>query len=404
MRDTGVPTLQRNGRLAERARDSVPAGKVNRQRYLSIDIMRGVAIILMIQVHFVENLSPHDSSAGWLYDLSLFLGSLPAPLFTFVSGLSYGLWVRKQEAARRADEEITAITLRRGLFLFVVGIAFNFFIWLPDETFNWDILTLIGTSLLLLALARKLPLPVLALICLLVLLFSPPLRVMSDYWAYWKDDAYEYDFTFRDVAFGFLANGYFPVFPWVIFPIIGFLCGEVLFASERPPAQELTWLGAVGVGLLALAGIGIVAASLLPSIVADYYASGVSEFPASTEYLFATLGFVFVSLVLLHLFVDCGRRVTGTGRIVTMVRRYSTFSLTIYVLHHMVILWPLWAYAVLTGHDDPTFYWRRAMTTPTALGLCALFMVVCHFILIWSEKHKGFTLEALMRQVCDRHP
>ena len=36
------------------------------QRYLSIDVLRDLAIMLMIQVHFVENLSPRESSFGWL--------------------------------------------------------------------------------------------------------------------------------------------------------------------------------------------------------------------------------------------------------------------------------------------------------------------------------------------------
>src|SRR6476619_3858741 len=111
------------------------------QRYRSIDILRGLAIILMIQVHFVENLSSGEGSSAWLYNASTYLGAIPAPFFAFVSGLSYALWLRKQESLRRRDEEITKITLRRGLFLFGIGIAFNFFVWLPEETFNWDILT-----------------------------------------------------------------------------------------------------------------------------------------------------------------------------------------------------------------------------------------------------------------------
>lgn len=106
------------------------------QRYLSIDILRGVAILLMIQVHFVDNLSSREIASGWLYDFSMLFGRVPAPLFAFVSGVSYGLWVRSQESRQRRDRDITRITLRRGLFLFVIGIVFNFCIWLPEETFN----------------------------------------------------------------------------------------------------------------------------------------------------------------------------------------------------------------------------------------------------------------------------
>src|SRR4051794_6993289 len=108
----------------------------------------------MIQVHFVGHLSPRAGPYAWLYEASAALGLIPAPLFTFVSGVSYGLWVRKQEALGKGDAAITKVTLRRGLFLFGAGVAFNVLVWLPEDTFNWDVLTLLGAALVLLAFAR----------------------------------------------------------------------------------------------------------------------------------------------------------------------------------------------------------------------------------------------------------
>src|SRR5262245_57100006 len=116
------------------------------RRYLSIDILRGLAILLMIQVHFVENLSPREASSAMLYDASEVLGAFAAPIFTFVSGMSFYFWTEKMRTEKRPGT--TRIALRRGLFLFVAGIVFNFAVWLPEDTFNWDILTLIGTSLI----------------------------------------------------------------------------------------------------------------------------------------------------------------------------------------------------------------------------------------------------------------
>ena len=62
------------------------------KRLVSIDVLRGAAILMMIQVHFVEYLSPREVSSALLYDLSKHLGVLPAPLFMFLMGLS--LWQR----------------------------------------------------------------------------------------------------------------------------------------------------------------------------------------------------------------------------------------------------------------------------------------------------------------------
>ena len=369
------------------------------QRYLSIDILRGMAIILMVQVHFVENLSPRESSSAWLYDISMWFGSLSAPFFTFLSGLSYSLWTRKQESLRRPDKEITNSTLRRGLFLFGIGIAFNFFLWLPEETFNWDVLTLIGTALLFLAYARKLPWPVLALICVLALLISPLVRAVGGFTAYWEHGAYTYDFNVRDVVFGFFSNGYFPVFPWIIFPIMGFISGELLF--RRRPDSSDGRLVALGFGLLTLSGIGVALGSHLPARIVRHYADGFSEFPASTQHVLAMLGYIVISLVLLHRWVDRREEIRHDGRIATVLKRFSYFSLTVYVFHHMVILWPLWIYGAWKNEQNPTAFWRCAMTTPMAFSLAAAFLVACYFALASLEGHNKYSLESLMRRSCD---
>jgi uncharacterized membrane protein len=268
-------------------------------RYLSIDILRGVTILLMIQVHFVEYLSWRDSASAWLYRSSMILGSVSAPLFAFLSGVSYTLWLRKQEELRCRDRDITRRTLRRGYFLFVLGLVLNFAVWLPEETFNWDILTLLGTAFLFLAVARKLPPPVLVVMCVAVLPASPPLRVVGGYASYWDDAVYSYDFTIRDILFGFVANGYFPVFPWIIFPIAGFICGDAL-SRRRDPSASHPQAAAVGLGLVAIAGLALAVGSQLPHLITLHYAGEWTEFPASTGYVLATLGITILSQVALH--------------------------------------------------------------------------------------------------------
>lgn len=368
-------------------------------RYHSIDVLRGLAILLMIQVHFVDNLSSRAAPFGWLYDASMLLGSLSAPLFTFLSGVSYALWMRKQEDQGVRAREVTRRTLRRGWFLFGLGLLFNFAIWLPAETFNWDILTLLGTSFLFLAVARKLPLPVLTLICVAVVVVSPPLRVVGDYGSYWDEFEYSYDFTFRDVLFGFVANGYFPLFPWLAFPVAGFVCGELLFRSGRRTVVVQKRLVLVGLGMMALAGFGAAIESEQPQ-TARYYLSDVTEFPASTGHVLLTLGGSLMVLVLLHRGLD-RTQPQSLKRFVVAMSRFSAFSLSIYVLHHMLLIWPLWLYGAGAGHDDSTVYWRLAMPTEQAFGLSVAFIVLCHFGLRVWERRPRYSLEALMRRVCD---
>ena len=126
-------------------------------RFPSIDLLRAVAIALMVTVHFVENLSGawgegvDFNRVGWLP------AGFAAPLFTFLSGVSYAIWSDGLSRRGVSDGEISKRTVRRGLFLFGLGITFNVLVWLPEETFNWDILTFIGSSLLVLAACRTIP-------------------------------------------------------------------------------------------------------------------------------------------------------------------------------------------------------------------------------------------------------
>jgi uncharacterized membrane protein len=150
------------------------------KRLASIDVLRAIAILLMIQVHFVENLSPREASSAALYDLSEVLGMLPAPLFTFLVGLSLWLWLRRETGLGRSELELSKVVVRRGLFLSGAGLAFAVVIWLPEEVFDWDILTLLGASTLI----------------------------------------------------GFLLQGYFPLLPWVVFPLVGFATGKRCWGDE----------------------------------------------------------------------------------------------------------------------------------------------------------------------------
>ncbi|GIW80675.1 MAG: hypothetical protein KatS3mg105_2482 [Gemmatales bacterium] len=368
-------------------------------RYLSLDLLRGIAVILMIQVHFVDNLSRHDDSTACVDFISeTILGTISAPLFTFVSGISYYLWLRKQDQADQSDQAITKKSILRGCFLFVAGLVFNFLLWLPEGVFNWDILTLIGSALVILAFGRRLPLSILALAGVMILLLSPPLRIVGDYAAYWyEEQSYSYDFTIRDIAFGFVANGFFPLFPWLIFPISGFIVGALVFEST---SAYTGWsLLVAAAGLMAIAALGIALAPGSPHAVGRLFASGYSMYPPTTEYIAGTLGLSLAAFVLLHRFVDGRADVLGTLLPVRILQRFGMYSLTLYVLHQMMHLWPLWAYGWLSGHEA-TFFWRRALGTPTALGLALVCLVGCYAAASFLDQHRQLALESLMRKIC----
>ena len=106
-------------------------------------------------------------------------------------------------------------------------------------------------TLILLA-CRKLPLWAIVLICIAVYAATPFLRGWSDYLSFWGgalemppgisevlpgimlDPTGDYTpvWEFTKIISGLFVNGFFPIFPWIIFPLTGFMMGRSLVEDK----------------------------------------------------------------------------------------------------------------------------------------------------------------------------
>ncbi len=359
-----------------------------------------IAIFTMVFVHFAENLS----------GVGLPIAGFGAPLFAFLSGVSYLLWVNGQMARGRSDAEISKVSIRRGLFVFGVGFAFNVLVWLPEDIFNWDVLTFIGAALLVLNIARRLPLSVSAMTAAVILMISPLLRAQVEYEAYWANGYFELDPTLSDVLIGFFVTGYFPLFPWLVFSLAGFTTASLLFgeATESGAAPEDAepamlsprWLIAIGAVSLGIAIAIRLLHSHLPEVLAKTVLGGWTMFPPTTTYVFGTLGWAFLLFGAAHLLIDRNPRMLRRKGLLDIAKTFSRYSFTIYVLHHIVHLWPLWIYGVVTG-NEPTHFWQNSMPIYISLPLALVFMITCFVLLRWIGPERRFGIEAWMRWLCD---
>lgn len=362
-------------------------------RYPSIDILRTFAICVMVLVHFGENLSGFHSP----------ITGFGAPLFAFLAGVSYCLWSRAQAAGGRSGPEISRISVRRALFVFGTGFAFNILVWLPEDVFNWDVLTCIGASLLFLTVARNLPSGALTAITVASLLASPVLREMVDYAAYWQNGWFDPDMTLPDVIIGFLVTGYFPFFPWIVFPLAGFQAGAMLLADpgvssgSRSSAWSLVTTGGIlFAGSMLLLGLG----PFLSTTISRKVLGGWAMFPPTIEYVVCTAGLALVLLGLLHLCVDLNPGVGRWQAGLRVAKDFSRYSFTIYVLHHVVHLWPLWAYALATG-QEPVDVWMKAMPLNASIPLALLFLICVGGLVRVLGHNRNYGIEACMRWLCD---
>lgn len=361
-------------------------------RLKSVDLVRSSAIAIMVVVHFVENLSGVVPT----------IAGFGAPLFAVMSGLSYRLWLDAQRARGASEALIGVRTVRRGLFLFGVGLVFNVLVWLPEDVFNWDVLTFLGVGYLTLEWARRMQPSVVAWACAVIFFLSPVARALVDYPAFWSSNSFDPDFTLSDVLSGFLATGYFPLFPWLCYPLVGFLVAGELFAEHPARRRSLGWCAKLGASLLGASLAALAVRAVWPGLgsgSAGRWLGGWTNYPATPEFVCGTLGVALLFFAIAHRWLDApGAR--PQPRLEAVTGLYSRHAFTLYVLHHIVHLWPLWLLALARG-EASTAYWQKALDAGPALGLALAFLALCGPLLVWMERRRVRGIEGFMRWVCD---
>jgi uncharacterized membrane protein len=377
---------------------AVPVDPRGPPRQASIDVLRTVAICLMIVVHFVENLSAAHDATSAAVSLRLPAG-LAAPLFTFLAGVNYRLWSAARIARGHTSAAVSQATARRGLFLLGTGFAFNALVWLPAEIFNWDILTFMGIALLLLDVARRMPASACVLAGVLIVVISPVLRVTAGYPDSWQQAWFDHDLTLPDVALGCLVVGYFPLFPWLALPLAGFLMAPLVFTAH--PADRAPRPLTVAALLGGASAAALVVWPWLPERFRSGAADGWTMFPASTAYVLGSTAGALALLALLHRVLDTGPSAAWKRELARWTGPFSRHSLSIYVLHHLVHVWPLWLAGLALGGDDATVLWQTALPAWAALVLAAACIAACLVLAARVDRMGLPSLERTMRWLCD---
>ncbi|MDP2423678.1 MAG: heparan-alpha-glucosaminide N-acetyltransferase domain-containing protein [Bacteroidales bacterium] len=227
---------------------------MSNQRSQYPDILKGVAVILMIQVHIMELFATEEVFNSVLGRVSLFFGGPPAaPVFMAVMGY----FVAKSTKGFR-------LNIFRGLKLLLWGlllnIGLNFHLLVKVITgsvqlnpwpyiFGVDILFLAGFSILFLALLRKIfrkqiiPWIVLALLTASATMFLPVYE-SDQMWIHYLQAYF----------FGNATWSYFPVFPWITYPVLGVIF-QIL--DEKYQLSGFTTKGLAYIGGLVFITIAI---------------------------------------------------------------------------------------------------------------------------------------------------
>ena len=202
-------------------------------RIALIDEVRGFSILCMVVYHL-------------FYDL-VYIFSVPIPIFTspLINGLQEifaGLFILISGASCAFSRN----NLKRGIFCFSFGMILTAatFFFMPDELIVFGILHLLGMSMILYAISRKLlaKIPAAAAIPLFVFLFAVSYDVSYGFLGIYKvftislpSALYRTNYLaplgFINAAF--FSSDYFPLLPWLFLFIAGSYIGKLF--KKMPP-------------------------------------------------------------------------------------------------------------------------------------------------------------------------
>ncbi len=367
-------------------------------RVSSVDFLRGIAMMGLVLVHSVLYFTPLNEDVDLVYVVfSYVLGDLGAAAFTTLVGISFVLSMRSRTGLRSSTVIVGATV--RGLFLLAVAMLVSVITTGPETVFEWDVLALIAVASIVVAFLRPLPTWALLLVAAGIVAAAPFVRGAVGYLQWWggalnpvdglvpvgilvhpaADFAPGLDPVVAGV--GLLAAGWFPLLPWLAFPVIGMAMGRQITLDRVRVGTRWLVLGAVSVaGGVVLAFSAVTRGGSDP--VTEHW-SVLSFTPNSTSLFLVQLGLVLLLLGTTHVAMD-GRRPPGAW--MDPIRLVSRYALTVYVLSYAVIFGAIH----LADLVDPGAPHQYGMTTSgwaLAFGV-TLLAVLVPVLRVW-DAHGG---------------
>ncbi|MCW8128043.1 DUF1624 domain-containing protein [Microbulbifer halophilus] len=321
------------------------AAVANKSRIASIDIMRGLVIVLMLVDHVRERFYLHrqvsdpmdvDSTSPALFFTRL-AAHLCAPTFVFLTGLSAWLYAHPSRGGARSP---SGFLFKRGLFLVLLEVTLVNFSWAGSfGTFWLQVIWVIGLSMIALSLLVTLRYWMIGAIGFLIVfghnLLTPitfePGEFGYGLWTLLHDRGYLLDTETLRIKISY------PLLPWIGVIALGYFAGP-LYARTTDAAVRRRALVGLGLGclalLLVLRGFNIYGETL------PWVAGGTAlqtamsfvnftKYPPSLDFLLLTLGVAFPLLAWFE---------NGKSRLMDAMEVLGSAPMFFYILHLYVLL------------------------------------------------------------------
>jgi uncharacterized membrane protein len=353
-----------------------------------IDLLRGWAVIVMIETHVVNATLTKEVMSTDLFSVMKFINGLVAPMFLFASGLAYAVTTRRKLNDYLSFGPPLFRQIARLLFVLIIGYIlhipkFNYehLVHTASRTawnvfFQADVLHCIAVSLLfmqlLLLLLRNEKRLYISLAGIAgAIMLATPLVWGIDFWEFLPVPVASY--------FNGLHYSLFPLFPWSSFVFGGAIVGYAYVEAKAgetsidSPLQVPRLMRSI---TLVAGGLFVASFALMPIAAAVY--------PVYDYWLFSP-SFVLLRLALV-LFLTVGlyfweqRRGVSPHSPVTLIGRES---LIVYVAHLLMIYGNFGTFN-FTDRVAATFGLGEALLT-TAVLIVLMYLLA----LAWSRIKKG---------------
>jgi uncharacterized membrane protein len=346
--------------------------------------MRGLACVLMFQTHCYDAWLTPAARQSKFFMYSQLTGSLPAPLFLFLAGISAALITRNaMKKQQLIDGRVSAVAgkiVRRGLQIWALALAFRLqeylivYPWAPwTDLFRMDVLNCIGVSLVLIGLLgyvsptwKSLAINA-GVVCAAISALSPLVWTHRAIWLPWPLESYLDGVHNLGKPLPWL----FPIFPWAAFAFAGVVAGYFILSDAAKRYQRILVPVALAAGI-AVSGLGYFLDHLPLQLYANY-----DFWHTSPNFFLIRLGILVVILALCD--ARCRLRPLITGfRPLSLLGQHS---LAVYWVHIELVYGRL---HILRS--------KSLGITGATMGLIAItlaMLLLAYLLKLWDGRAKG---------------
>lgn len=315
------------------------------KRIASIDILRGLVMLIMLVDHVRERFFYHqnitdpmtlDATSTELFFTRL-SAHLCAPTFVFLAGLSTWLYANP---ANKPPRSATRFLFTRGLFLILIEVTLVNFSWFGAyHALYLQVIWAIGISMIMLSLGCRLPRYVIGLAGFVIVFGHNALSFVEfqpdefgyHLWTILHDRGYLY------TSETFKIKASYPVLPWIGVIFLGYFAGPIYRHTVDALARQkaLIVAGVSSLLLLLILRYFNVYGEALPwatqantvDTVKDFL--NYTKYPPSLDYLLLTLGVAMLILAALE---------NSNHKLSKMIEVFGSAPMFFYILHLYVLL------------------------------------------------------------------